>query len=204
MHKIKFVSFLILVEFLLTFGSHRAQAAFSPLSLNVVPPVSFPGDTYSVTGVRASILWGRQRDLYGLDLGLVGNITEQTFVGTAISGVFNLTRNTTTVVGLQLAGITNININKTSVYGAQIAGILNSNDAASTVTGLQAALVANLSTHTDIYGVQLGLYNRAQDVYGLQIGLVNVASNLHGLQIGLVNFNEKGIFAVSPILNVGF
>ncbi|MGZ3796156.1 MAG: LA_2272 family surface repeat-containing protein, partial [Pseudobdellovibrionaceae bacterium] len=74
----------------------------------------------------------------------------------------------------------------------------------STVAGIQLALLANLSAFTDIYGLQVGLYNRAKDVYGLQVGLVNVTDNLHGVQIGLINFNHKGPFAMSPILNIGF
>jgi hypothetical protein len=90
------------------------------------------------------------------------------------------------------------------VYGLQLALGANFNQAASKVVGLQFALLANIAPHTDIYGVQAGLYNRAKDVYGFQIGLVNVADNLHGIQIGLVNFNKKGPFAISPILNVGF
>ena len=63
---------------------------------------------------------------------------------------------------------------------------------------------ANITPHTKIYGVQAGLYNRSLEVYGFQIGLINSVESLHGLQIGLVNFNSKGIFAVAPILNVGF
>jgi hypothetical protein len=180
------------------------QAAVTPLSFGIVPPIQFPSSEYSITGLRISALWGEHRDIYGLDFGVIGNITTQTFVGTAISGLFNITRNSTTIVGLQLAGAANINSNKTNVYGAQIALGVNSNTAAASVSGLQIAGLANLSEHTDIYGAQIGLYNRALDVYGLQIGLVNVAQSLHGIQIGLLNFNQKGLFFVAPILNIGF
>jgi hypothetical protein len=105
---------------------------------------------------------------------------------------------------LQLAGGANVNVQKTNVYGVQAALGVNSLSAESSVTGLQLALLANLAAHTDIYGFQIGLYNRAKHVYGFQIGLVNVADALSGLQIGLVNFNHTGVFAVSPILNFGF
>lgn len=182
----------------------EAQAAFTPLSLGVAPPVQFPSKDFTITGARISALYGQHRDLYGLDLGLLGNITDQEFTGLAISGVFNVTRGATRVLGLQLAGITNINTSKTMVAGVQAALGVNYNSAASTISGLQLAGIANISPFTDIYGAQLGLYNRAKDVYGLQIGLVNIADNLHGVQIGLVNFNHKGPFVVSPFLNVGF
>jgi hypothetical protein len=183
---------------------NSAHAAISPVSVAIVPPVQFPPGDFSVTGVRASVLWGKHRDVYGLDVGLLGNITEQTFTGVAVSGIFNNTRGVTNILGLQFAGITNINTNKTSVYGLQAALGANYNAAAANVVGIQLALLANVAPFTDIYGLQIGLYNRAKEVYGFQIGLVNVADNLHGIQIGLANFNNKGPFAISPILNVGF
>src|SRR5690606_27971365 len=98
----------------------------------------------------------------------------------------------------------NINTNKTQVYGVQLAGLVNYQTAESSVVGLQLAALANLSDHTDVYGLQVGLFNRARNVYGLQIGLVNVTNSLHGLQIGLLNFHHTGTFVVSPFLNVGF
>lgn len=193
-----------LVIVLLGITGLNAQAAVSPLGVGLFPGVQFPPEEYTVTGARISILFGKERDLYGIDLGVLGNITEQTFTGVGISGVFNITEGNTTILGLQLAGIMNINTTKTWVYGVQTALIANDNVGESTVVGLQLAAIANLSAFTKVYGLQVGLYNRAQDVYGFQIGLVNVAKSLHGVQIGLVNFNETGTFYVSPILNIGF
>ncbi len=181
-----------------------AFAATSPLSVSVVPPVQFPPDDFNVTGARISALWGHHRNVYGLDVGALGNFTDQRFVGLAISGLFNKTGGDTTILGLQLAGATNINTGKTNVYGVQLAGGINMNTAASSVIGLQAALLANLSPHTNIYGLQIGLYNQALSVYGIQIGLVNVCNSLHGIQIGLINFHHQGVFKVSPLLNIGF
>ncbi len=180
----------------------EAHGFASPVSIAIVPPLQFPPSTFSITGVRASVLWGRHRDLYGVDLGLVGNVTEQSFVGIGLAGGFNLTQGQTTAV-FQIAGLANINTNRADIYGAQIAGLLNKNDGAASVNGVQFAAV-NLVPHTVIRGVQVGIYNRAQTVYGLQIGVVNVADSLYGLQIGLANFHHKGTFVVSPILNFGF
>lgn len=183
--------------------SSAAHAAASPLSVSLFPPVEFPPSDFSITGVRLSLLWGSHRDMYGLDFGVLGNITQQDFTGLGVSGVFNATHGTTTILGLQLAGVTNINTNKTSVYGLQAALGMNYNTAESKVAGLQIA-VANWSPFTHIYGFQVGVYNKARTVHGLQIGLVNDCEDLHGVQIGLVNFNHKGPFVVSPLLNVGF
>ncbi len=197
-------SVLLSLGLFLTAGAPSAFAALSPLSVGIAPPIQFPPSDFSVTGVRMSALWGKHRDMYGVDLGVLGNITEQDFVGIGVGGLFNATHGTTKIIGLQLAGITNVNTNKTDVFGFQIAGIMNYNTASSSVSGVQASLLANWSPHTNIYGVQMGLYNKAQAVYGLQIGLVNSAQSLHGIQIGLINFHDKGLFKVSPILNVGF
>ncbi len=179
-------------------------AAVTPLSVGIVPPLQFPPSDFTITGLRASLLWGRHRDMYGLDLGVLGNITDGNFVGLGVSGIFNLTHGSTTAIGAQLAGLTNVNTGKTSVVGVQAALGLNVNTAESTVTGLQLALLSNYSPFTTIYGVQVGIYNTAREVYGLQIGIVNHCTDLHGLQIGLMNFHEKGIIGVSPILNAGF
>lgn len=201
---VRTTAFLTLLAILLLPQAGWSAAAVSPLSIAIVPPVQFPSDEYSITGLRLSVLYGRHRDVYGFDLGAIGNITDQTFTGIGLSGLFNITHGTTTILFLQGAGIMNMTTQKTDVYGLQIAGGLNMNSAQSKVVGLQAALLANLSPATTIYGAQIGLYNKAQEVYGFQIGLVNSTKNLHGLQIGLVNFNETGIFGVSPVLNVGF
>ncbi len=198
----RFLRMLLFVTVLFLFSS--AKGAFSPLSVGIVPPLQFPPSGFSITGARVSALWGHHRDLYGLDVGALGNITDQDFVGMGLAGVFNITHGTTVILGLQAAGIANVNTNKTKIYGVQVALGLNHNTAESTAVGLQLAALGNYSPHTNVYGAQVGLYNKAKEVYGLQIGLVNVATSLHGIQIGLLNFNDTGTFVVSPFLNVGF
>lgn len=192
-----FIAAIVFILLILT----NAQAAVSPVAFGIVPPVQFPPKDFSVTGLRVSVV-GSHRDMYGVDLGLLGNITAQDFTGIALSGLFNKTDGTVTAIGGQIAGLANWNNNKTTVYGLQLAA-LNKNKATSTVVGLDLGLI-NLTEQTGIYGVQAGIYNKARVVYGFQIGLVNETTDLHGIQIGLVNFHHKGLFVVSPIINVGF
>ncbi len=197
-----FVRVILLAIF---FGAAMsAQAAVSPISLAVIPPVQLPLEDFTVTGVRASVLWGKHRMVYGFDLGAVGNITETSFGGIAVSGIFNLNQGEATILGLQAAGITNINVNKARIFGLQAALGVNSNQAESYVVGLQVAGLSNYSPFTRIMGAQISLYNKAREVYGFQIGLINFTESLHGVQIGLLNFNTRGLFAVAPILNIGF
>lgn len=191
-----------LLGFILVLTS-SAEAALSPLSVAILPPVQFPSQDFTVTGARLSVFWGQHKNVYGLDVGAIGNITEGEFVGVGVSGVFNYNKGSTTGVFLQGAGLGNFNVNKAQIYGVQIAGLINSNRAESKVVGLQIAAV-NLGPYTDIRGLQVGVYNKARDVVGFQIGLINSCDSLHGLQIGLLNFHTRGLFSVAPFLNVGF
>ncbi len=197
------LSIVTIMAWTMTYAS-QAHAAASPLSINLLPPAQFPPDDFAVTGARISLLWGHQRSMYGADIGLIGNMTDQRFVGSAVSGIFNITHGYTNVVGIQVAGIFNYNSEKTTVAGAQISVGANVDTAESSIYGVQFAGLANYAPHTKVHGLQLGIYNDAQEVYGFQIGLFNHAEDLHGVQIGLLNFNDKGMFSVSPILNVGF
>ena len=93
---------------------------------------------------------GYNRNVYGLEVNLVGSMTERT------------------VGGIQVSGLTNI-VGE-DMYGAQLAIGANFTRR---VHGLQAALVYN---QTDLlWGCQLGLVNMAFACdHGFQIGLVNV------------------------------
>lgn len=180
-----------------------AHSAVSPLGVSIVDPVQFPPDDFDILGVRASVVYGKNRDVTGIDVGLIGNITSGKFTGAAVSGLFNSTKGQSTILGIQLAGLANFNSEKTSVYGFQIALGSNYNSAESSVVGLQFSL-ANISPNTTINGFQVGVYNKARTVRGLQIGLINMTQNLTGIQIGLLNFYQEGFFKVAPILNIGF
>lgn len=180
-----------------------AHAGVSPLGLAIVPPVQIPTRDYGVAGIRASVLWGEHRDVYGIDLGGVGNISQNHFWGLAVAGGFNWNKGEATIAGLQAAGVFNLNVNKAKIVGLQVAPVINANLSESTHVGLAVSLL-NHSPHMTLVGLQTGLYNRARNVYGIQVGLFNFTENLHGIQLGLLNFNSQGLFAVAPLLNVGF
>jgi len=180
-----------------------AQAAVSPLGISIVDPIQFPPSDFDIMGIRASVIYGKNRDVSGIDIGLIGNITTGKFNGAAVAGLFNSTKGQANILGVQLAGLGNINSEKVSVYGIQAALLSNYNSAESSVVGLQFSL-ANISPNTTINGFQVGIYNKARHVRGLQVGLINMTQNLTGIQIGLLNFYQEGFFKVSPIINVGF
>jgi hypothetical protein len=191
---------LVIVSLLFSQVAHAVFA--SPIGLAIVPPIEFPNSSFAIAGARVSALWGAHTNVYGFDIGVLGNITDNQFVGIGVSGLANLTRSSATILGLQAAGIANVN-SKVNLYGVQIAAIMNHNSAESILWGLEVAL-GNYSPFMTVIGAQIGIFNQARTIYGFQIGLVNYAENLHGLQIGIANFNPRGIFAVSPLLNIGF
>jgi hypothetical protein len=191
---------LLVVSFLVSVSV--AQAGVSPLGLAIIPPVELPPQDFTVVGARVSVIYGENYNVYGVDLGSIGNITDQNFVGLGVSGIFNLNKGQTTILGLQAAGLANVNVNKATIVGLQVAAV-NSNQAESSLVGLDLGLV-NYAPFTHIMGAQVGVYNRAHVVSGFQIGLINVADNLQGIQIGLANINHQGLFEFSPFLNIGF
>jgi hypothetical protein len=196
----KIFKLLLAASFLTSFTV--AQAGVSPLGIAIIPPVELPPQDFTVVGARLSVIYGENYNMYGVDLGAIGNITDQNFVGIGVAGGFNYNKGESTILGLQVAGLANINVNKATIIGAQVAAF-NSNQAESSLVGLDLGLV-NYAPFTHIVGVQAGLYNRAHVVSGFQIGLINIADNLQGIQIGLANINHQGLFAFSPFLNIGF
>lgn len=148
-----FLSGILLVAGLVcSFPAVAANSDVTPLEVALFPPLQLPSTDYSVKGLRLSVV-GVNREAFGLDLALLGNVTNVMFKGIAISGLFNYNGAGATVAGLQLAGIANINSGHNSVYGLQLAAF----NRAGTV-----------------YGLQLGLINIAEELHGIQIGLFNV------------------------------
>lgn len=123
----------------------------SPLAIDLFPPVQFPSSDFEITGLRLSVV-GKNRAVSGLDIGLLGNITEQSFSGIAISGLFNYNKTAADIIGLQLAAIANWNGIASNVYGVQIALFNKVNK---------------------VYGLQIGLVNVAKELHGIQIGVIN-------------------------------
>ncbi len=207
-----------LFSILLFMSSITSYASVSPLAISIFPFFQFPPDNWTVAGVRTSLFFGEHDNLYGVDLGIIGNITQKDFFGMGMAFGFNKTKDAN-IVAAQLAGVTNINSGTVNVVGLQLAGIANVNSGNTNIIGFQAAMGANynskgrvlglqlgganLGPGTSIYGIQIGGFNRADSVFGLQLGVVNMAKALHGLQIGLLNFNSSGPLPFFPVLNFG-
>ena len=192
----------ILLFILMFFGCIHADASVSPIAITVLPALQFPAKEDTIAGSRLSLLWGEHTNVYGLDLGIIGNLTEKNLVGTSLAGVFNRA-GTSTILGAQLALGANLTKEDSTIVGVQMAGLFNGTSGYGHVFGLQAAVVGNFVAQMNIYGMQLGGFNRADKVYGIQIGVINHAESLHGVQVGLINFHSHGFLPIFPFINVG-
>lgn len=115
------------------------------LQLAFCAPLQIFPSNYDVSGFRFNLVYGRNSNLRGLDLGLVNHVT----------GV---------VEGFQF-GVANL---ADDLSGLQI-GCYNS--AASSSAGFCQLGLVNIGR--DISGVQIGLFNKCDTISGVQIGLLN-------------------------------
>lgn len=151
-----------------------------PVQVALLAPIqAFPEDD-AVRGLRLSLLYGRNSDVTGVDVGLVPHVMGD-FVGVQV-GVASIVEGDAR--GLQWGP--GLNLVDGYLTGAQFAGLVNSARAGE---GLQVA----------------GGVNHSRDFRGLQIALVNYAQRLHGVQLGLVNIiREGGVLPVMPLVNWSF
>jgi hypothetical protein len=172
-----------------------ASVGTFPFAVSIVPGVSFPPEDWSVAGLRINLFAGRHRDLWGIDIGGLGNELTGELTGLQGAAVWN--RVGQAPAAIQAAGIANLC--ERNFCGVQTASIYNWTG--EEFTGLQAGL---LNRAGGLAGVQVGLYNAVDYGSGLQIGLVNAARALAGVQIGLANLNAGSTLSFFPVINMAF
>jgi len=132
----------------LSSGYCGESVLLTPVMVSFVDPIQLPFDDSDVAGVRIDILYGKCRDLYGLDIGVVNHATGSE-TGLAV-GIVNY-------VGKDFTGL-------------QI-GVANY------ATRAQAFQIGVFNGAEDICGMQIGVINTTRLMRGCQLGLVNVIRN---------------------------
>ena len=116
-----------------------------PLGLSIVaPPVQLPSPSHSLIGVMVNVGYGRMRDVYILDVGLVNSVTHN-------------------MLGLEVGPVNFAG----TCYGAQ-AGVFNE---AETLYGVQVGVV---NTVGDLNGIQLGVLNFAPSGGAVVFPILNI------------------------------
>lgn len=168
-------------------------AVFAGVSL--VPALECPSAAYAVHGFRFNFLVGRHHDVYGLDLGVLGNLVTRERGGVGLACLFNSCERS--VGAFDIAGVFN------NAYlgfdGLQFAAGMNWTEGV--MAGAQVALV-NMAG--ELAGIQLGAVNVSEKGGGLQIGIFNFSEQLSGFQLGLVNLNVDSSVPMLPLFNCAF
>jgi hypothetical protein len=124
-----------------------AIAEDRPIQLALIAPVQIFPESYSITGIRLNLIYGKNASVSGLDVGLINHTTSGKSLGIGW-GIVNLTDANFT--GFQSGWV---NFVKGDFEGLQY-GFVNH------------AHYAN--------GLQLGFVNHADRLKGIQIGLINI------------------------------
>lgn len=196
------------------FSAHAAE--WTPFQLSLVKPVQlFPEET-KVEGLRLNLIYGVNKDVTGLDLGIVnevtgttkgvqaaymlgGNISHDLYGAQVVYGFGGVNVASGEANGLQIAGIFG-GVNWVEEFnGVQLSGVLGGINKAANLTGLQVTVAfGGINKASDVSGMQiagiLGGLNFADDVSGVQMAGtfagVNVSDNLSGAQLsGLFGIN---------------
>ena len=148
-----------------------------PVQVALFFPVQVFPETAAIRGVRISLIYGKNTDVTGLDIGLVSHTT-RSFLGVQFG-----------FVGVAEGDFT----------GAQLNGVVNFSRG--TFQGLQWGTVNSVEEGR---GLQFSGVSVARQFRGLQIGIVNYAESLDGVQLGIVNIIKRGgAFPVLPLVNWG-
>jgi len=171
-----------------------AAADKGHVQLAFFAPYQLVHEDADVGGVRFNLLYTKNRDLKGLDLGLGYNRLDGDMEGVSCS-IVNLIEGQAT--GWQGIGFARVNDH---FHGLQSAGVTW---AERDITGAQFG--AFNFCRREVHGLQAGLVNKADSVRGFQVGILNMTVYLHGVQIGLWNVaTGKRMMRYLPIVNASF
>lgn len=141
------------------FVSAEDTAPLTPLMLSLATPVQAPSPEFDVAGLRIDLLYGRCRNMCGLDAGLVNHTTGDE---TALA-----------------AGL--VNYVEKDFSGLQVG-------AANLADGAYAMQIGFYNGADDIVGMQIGVINHARLMRGLQIGVINVIESNDISFFPIINF----------------
>jgi hypothetical protein len=185
----------------------------TPFQIALVYPVQLSRPDSSVTGLRVNLVYGRNKDLSGVDLGFTNHITGQ-FRGVQF-GITNLVENS--FAGIQEGVLFNdVEGDFAGIQGGALGGSVKG-----TFRGVQGGFL-NVTTSGDFHGWQTSAFSSVCDTdmrglqtslflnvvkgecKGMQFGAVNFCDRLKGVQIGLINIVENGPVKFLPLINACF
>ena len=169
------IVFLLLGSTLLNNGHAQSE---SSIQLSLFSPLQIVKPTDSIIGGRLNLIYGKNRNVSGIDIGLV-NHTTGNFMGFSYGAAHIVDGNAT---GFQVGFVNHVK---------------------GEFVGWQYSLV---NTNRSTRGFQLGFVNHSGTMSGIQLGFINYADRVNkGIQIGLINIiREGGVLPILPIVNWSF
>jgi len=167
---------IVIAGALCTSTAARADGEAKPIQIALFHPAQiFPAET-SVRGLRLNLIYGKNRGVTGVDLGIANHVT-----GSAWGFQWG-------IVGLvdeSFRGWQDNYVNVSREFFGFQSGLYNQADSGE--------------------GIQFGFINNTASMSGFQLALVNYTRRMHGLQVGLVNIiSEKESLPILPIVNWSF
>lgn len=165
-----------------------------PFQLSLFSPVAIVPENWSIHGVRINLLYCVNKDMLGLDIGVVNRVNGN-LRGYEYGLLFNYLEGN--LGGYQTSFL--VNVSRGNINGGQ-EGLVNVTKG--DVSGFQFGVYNGTK---NLEGVQIGGFNQAEVVKGFQLGICNITGVLDGLQVGLINVaTQKKILKFLPIINAAW
>ena len=175
---------LVLGLLLLAKGAY-AQAAFQFGAPNLQVPKS-----PEVSGMRLSIIHGKNQSQRGLDLGLLSMSETATLSGLALIG--GISRVTRGMDGGAAFSLVNWHTGRDSGMNGAFINIVDDTEDA---FNMGFVTVAKRGTAVDLGGFNMSKRSTAQ------IGFLNVTDEIKSFQFGFLNMAKNGFLPVFPVVN---
>jgi hypothetical protein len=140
------LTLLMIVLFLVSFSA-PAAAQSKPVQLALFNPIQIHPETSSISGIRLSLIYGKNTSVTGVDLGLINQTTNGESVGWQW-GILGLNQD-------KFTGLQSSFVNLTDRYS-------------------EGVMFGFYNYAGNMNGVQIGFINNAGSMKGLQIGLINI------------------------------
>lgn len=180
----RFANVLIAFVFLCAAGAARAEAPFQ----FAAPGLRAPDDP-QVTGIRFTVIEGRNERVRGVDLGFVA--LSQTGDVTGLQAVFGVGRLTGDLTGIAHAFV-NLHEGTDRGLNAAAVNLVETMDA-----GANVAWVNVVDGYSMVDAGGLNVSGRST----VQLGFVNITERIEGVQLGFLNLAENGFLPVFPFFN---
>lgn len=179
------VGIILALGLVLSATGAYAQAAFQ----FAVPNVQFPNNP-RVSGVRLSVIHGKNESQGGLDLGLLSMSETATLSGLALIG--GISRVTGAMDGGAAFSLVNWHSGRDSGMNGAFINVVNDTEDA---FNLGFVTVAKGGTSVDLGGFNMSRRSTAQ------IGFLNVTDEIKSFQFGFLNIAKNGFLPVFPVVN---